>query len=171
MTKMAVYPGTFDPITNGHLDIIERSAPLFDKLIVAVAPNIQKGPLFTLEERVQMVNLAVKNLPGDIKVDVLEGLLIKYVEKKKAKVIVKGLRVISDFEYEFQMALINRKLNKDIETIFMMPSENYIYLSSRMIKEIATFSADLKDFIPPHVEKMLKEKFQNQANFPQEISY
>ena len=159
MKKIAVYPGTFDPITNGHIDIIERASSLFDKLIVAVAPNTQKGPLFSVDERVQMIRESIKGLDNNISVDILEGLLIDYLKKLNAKIIIKGLRVISDFEYEFQMALMNNKLDKNIETLFMMPSEAYTYLSSRMIKELAAFSASLKDFVPLHVEKKLKERF------------
>lgn len=156
--RIAVYPGTFDPITNGHLDIIERGLKLFDGLVVAIAESPVKEPLFTVEERIKMVKDAVKKYKN-VKVESFDCLLIDYMRKKKAGIILRGLRVISDFEYEFQMALTNRKLAPDIETVFMMTAEGYAYLSSRFIKEIARLGGRFDCFVPPNVAKMLKEKF------------
>ncbi|MBI3754446.1 MAG: pantetheine-phosphate adenylyltransferase [Deltaproteobacteria bacterium] len=155
---IAVYPGTFDPITNGHLDIIERSLKLFDRLIIAIAENPVKKPLFTVDERMRMVKESVKKYKN-VTVESFDCLLIDYLHKRKAHIIVRGLRVISDFEYEFQMALTNRKLAPDIETVFMMTAEGYAYLSSRFIKEIARLGGRFDCFVPPNVAKMLKEKF------------
>ena len=157
MVKRIIYPGTFDPVTLGHLDLIRRAVQTFDVLIVAVASNPHKNPLFSLEERLDMLKEVTKDTKN-IEIDHFEGLLIDYVRKKKCNVVLRGIRVISDFEYEFQMALSNRKLAHDIETIFMMPSENYSYLSSKIIKEMASLGADLSGFVPPAVEKKLKEK-------------
>lgn len=154
----AVYPGTFDPITNGHLDIIERGLKLFDRLVVAIAENPVKEPLFTVDERIKMVRESVKKYKH-VEVESFDCLLIDYLHKKKANVILRGLRVISDFEYEFQMALTNRKLAPDIETVFMMTAEGYAYLSSRFIKEIARLGGRFDCFVPPHVAKMVKGKF------------
>ena len=156
--RIAVYPGTFDPITNGHLDIIERGLKLFDGLIVAIAESPAKEPLFDVDERVTMAKEAVKKYKN-VKVESFNCLLIDYLRKKKANIILRGLRVISDFEYEFQMALTNRKLAPDIETVFMMTAEGYSYLSSRFIKEIARLGGRFDCFVPPNVAKMLKERF------------
>ena len=156
--RIAVYPGTFDPITNGHLDIIERGLKLFDGLVVAIAESPVKEPLFTVDERIKMVKDAVKKYKN-VKVESFDCLLIDYMRKKKANTILRGLRVISDFEYEFQMALTNRKLAPDIETVFMMTAEGYSYLSSRFIKEIARLGGRFDCFVPPNVAKMLKERF------------
>ena len=156
--RIAVYPGTFDPITNGHLDIIERGLKLFDGLIVAIAESPAKEPLFDVDERVTMAKEAVKKYKN-VKVESFNCLLIDYLRKKKANIILRGLRVISDFEYEFQMALTNRKLAPDIETVFMMTAEGYSYLSSRFIKEIARLGGRFDCFVPPNVAKMLKGKF------------
>ncbi|MBI5047384.1 MAG: pantetheine-phosphate adenylyltransferase [Deltaproteobacteria bacterium] len=156
--RIAVYPGTFDPITNGHLDVIERGLKLFDGLIVAIAESPVKEPLFTVDERIKMVKDAARKYKN-IKVESFDCLLIDYVRKKKANIILRGLRVISDFEYEFQMALTNRKLAPDIETAFMMTAEGYSYLSSRFIKEIARLGGRFDCFVPPNVAKMVKEKF------------
>ena len=153
----AVYPGSFDPVTYGHLDLIERALRIFDKVTVAIAKNIGKDPLFTTQERLEMMRQATQPLKG-VEVDAFDGLVVDYVRKKKASVVIRGLRMISDFEFEFQMALTNRKLNDRIETIFLMPSENYAYLSSRLIKEAAGLGAKVTDFVPPFVEKRLKEK-------------
>lgn len=159
MTKhIGVYPGTFDPITNGHLDIIERGQKLFDEMIVAVAASPKKETLFNVKERVEMIKTAVKKYKN-IRVESFDGLLIDYMHKKKASVILRGLRVISDFEYEFQMALTNRKLDPTIETVFMMTAEGYAYMSSRFIKEIARLNGDVKGFVPLDVAKKLKEKY------------
>ena len=156
--RIAVYPGTFDPITNGHLDVIERGLRLFDGLIVAIAESQTKEPLFTVDERIRMVKESVKKYKN-VKVESFDCLLIDYLHKKNTHIIVRGLRVISDFEYEFQMALTNRKLASHIETVFMMTAEGYSYLSSRFIKEIARLGGRFDCFVPPHVAKMLKGKF------------
>ncbi|MBI5893219.1 MAG: pantetheine-phosphate adenylyltransferase [Deltaproteobacteria bacterium] len=164
MTKhIGIYPGTFDPITNGHLDIIERGQKLFDEMIVAVAESPRKGTLFSIEERVSMIKTATKKYKN-VSVESFKGLLIDYVHKKNAGVILRGLRVISDFEYEFQMALTNRKLAHDIETVFMMTKEEYAYVSSRFIKEIARLGGNLKGFVPQNVSKKLKEKYKTQKS-------
>jgi pantetheine-phosphate adenylyltransferase len=155
--KTAVYPGSFDPVTNGHIDLIERAAKIFDKVIVAVAHSKPKGALFSVEERVDMLSDAVKGMKNVV-VDDFDGLVVDYVKKTGANVMVRGLRMLSDFEYEFQMALTNRKLAGDIETIFMMPREDYSYISSRLIKEAASFGADLSNFIPKKVAGALKGK-------------
>ena len=158
---IAVYPGTFDPITNGHLDIIERGLRLFDGLVVAIAESPVKEPLFTVDERIRMVKEATKKYKN-VKVESFNCLLIDYIHKKKANIILRGLRVISDFEYEFQMALTNRKLAPDIETAFMMTAGDYSYLSSRFIKEIARLGGKIDCFVPPNVAKMLRERFGNE---------
>lgn len=155
--KIGVYPGTFDPITHGHADIIARSLRVFDKIIVAVAPNPTKRPLFDLAERVEMVKLVTKGLPH-VEVVTFKGLLVDYVQKRKAHAVIRGLRAISDFEYEFQMALVNRKLNKSVETVFLMPSEEYSYLTSTLIKEVARFGGRLTDFLHPQVAQRLLQR-------------
>lgn len=156
--NIAVYPGTFDPITNGHIDLVERSLGIFDEVIIALAPNPKKIPLFTIEERIEMIKTATKGLEN-VKTDVFNGLLVNYAKKKKAKAIIRGLRAVSDFEYEFQMALMNRRLDSRIETVFLMPSEEYSYLTSTIIKEIAAFKGSVKGLVPKIVEDKLKEKF------------
>ncbi len=160
MRKIAVYPGSFDPVTYGHLDIIKRALKIFDKVVVAVAHNAEKGPLFDVSERVELLKRTLKELKR-VEIDDFNGLVVDYVKKKNAAVVIRGLRMISDFEYEFQMALTNRKLSSDVETIFMMPSESYSYLSSKLIKEAAGLGADLKDFVPRFVEKAIKKKLLN----------
>lgn len=157
MRKIAVYAGSFDPMTYGHLDIIKRAARIFDKVIVAVARNIEKKPLFTAKERVDMIRLAIRNMPNVV-VDDFNGLAVSYVSKSGAKVLIRGLRAVSDFEYEFQMALTNRKLNEKIETIFLMPNEAYSYLSSTLIKEAVALGADADKFVPSFIARKLKEK-------------
>jgi len=157
--KTAVYPGAFDPVTNGHIDIIQRSLKLFDKLYILVGDNPQKAPTFTAKERVDMLKEALKEYNNRIEVEHFEGLLLNYVQKKKSSVIIRGLRAISDFEYEFSRALLNRELDKDIETIFIMTKDDYAFLSSSIIKEIAMFHGSVKGFVPEIVEKKLKEKF------------
>ncbi len=152
--RTAIYPGSFDPVTNGHLDVLQRATKLFDRVIVAVAVNQDKRPLFSTEERKQMVRRAVQHLPA-VSVDSFEGLLVDYAEKRRAQAVVRGLRAISDFEFEFQLALMNRKLNERIETIFMMPKDTYTFLSSRIVKEIARLGGDISAFVPPHVRKAL----------------
>jgi len=157
--KTAVYPGTFDPVTNGHIDIIERALKLFDKLYVLVGDNPQKAATFTAKERVEMLKEALKKHNDRIEIEHFDGLLLNYVKKKKSNVIIRGLRAISDFEFEFQRALFNREFEKDIETIFIMTKDDYSFLSSSIIKEIAMFQGSVKGFVPQIVEKKLKEKF------------
>ncbi|HLF14502.1 MAG TPA: pantetheine-phosphate adenylyltransferase [Bacteroidota bacterium] len=155
--RTALYPGTFDPVTYGHLDVIERAADIFDRVIVLVATNAQKQPLFTDPERVAMVRQAVRN-HRNVRVEVFDGLLVRYARKVKATSIVRGLRAISDFEYEFQMALTNRKLAREITTVFLMPHEKYTYLNSSIVREIARLGGDVRQFVPPHVRRMLASK-------------
>ena len=158
MGKRAVYPGMFDPITNGHLDLIQRSLRIFDELIVAVVANPSKSPLFTTKERLELIDEATAGL-SNLRITSFDGLLIDLVERERADVIVRGVRAVSDFEYEFQMALMNRKLRNTIETVFMMPHERYTYISSRLIKEVAGLGASVTGMVPPVVEKRLAEKF------------
>jgi len=159
---IGVYPGTFDPITKGHLDVIERGIKLFDVLVVAVAEGLAKTPLFDVEERLDMIRAEVKKYKT-VRVESFDCLLMDYMRKKKAKIVLRGLRVVSDFEYEFQMALINRKLDPDIETVFMMTSDNYAPVSSRFIKEIARFGGDVRAFVTPGVSRKLEKKFRELA--------
>ena len=156
--RTVIYPGSFDPLTNGHLDVIQRAAKLFDRVVVAVAQNEDKHPLFTLKERLALVKQAGRPVPG-AEADSFDGLLIKYVVDRKAQAIVRGLRAISDFEFEFQLALMNRKLDENIETIFMMPKDTYTFLSSRIVKEIARLGGDVSAFVPAHVRAALAKKF------------
>jgi len=156
--RIAVYPGSFDPVTNGHIDIIKRGAKLFDHFIVAVLNNISKKSLFTVQERMDMLFAVTQDFEG-VEVDCFSGLLIDYMKKKNANVAIRGLRAVSDFEYEFQMALMNRKLGKDIETIFMMTSTRYSFLSSSIIKEVAMLGGCVKELVPDMVEQKLFEKF------------
>lgn len=157
MKKIAVYPGTFDPVTYGHIDIIKRASRIFDKIIVAVAHNEDKGTLFTVSERVSMLKDAISGMKNVI-VDDFDSLVVDYVRKTGTNVMIRGLRMISDFEYEFQMALTNRKLAGTIETIFMMPNESYSYVSSKLIKEAAGLGADIKKFVPKKVQDLLKKR-------------
>ena len=154
----AIYPGTFDPVTNGHLDIIERASKLFDSVIITIAVNSSKKPLFTKEERMDMIKSVTKKFKN-VSVDVFDVLLVSYAKKKKASVIIRGLRAISDFDYEFQIALTNRKLEPEVNTIFLMPSEKYSFLNSSLVRELASFKADVKQFVPDYVFKKLKEKY------------
>ena len=165
MKTIAIYPGTFDPITNGHLDLIKRALRTFDEVIITVAPSLKKKPLFTLQERLYLINAAVKGLKRT-KVDSFNSLLVDYVRKRKGNAILRGLRAISDFEYEFQLAHMNRRLNKNIETVFMMPSEEYSYLTSSIVKEVASFGGSVRGLVPEKVEKALKEKFKTVKYFP-----
>jgi pantetheine-phosphate adenylyltransferase len=160
MQSIAVYPGSFDPITNGHIDLLERALKLFDNVIIAIAANPSKQPLFSTEERLEMIrdSLALHPLKDRVKVDLFEGLLVDYVQSIKARAIVRGLRAISDFEYEFQMALMNRKLNADIETAFIMTGMRWIYISSRIIKEVVRSGGDVSGLVPDNVEKKLTER-------------
>jgi pantetheine-phosphate adenylyltransferase len=156
--NIAVYPGTFDPITNGHLDIIERASGLFDKVIVTVALNTNKEPLFSKDERKDMIKAVTKKYKN-IEVDSFDGLLVDYAIRKKATAIIRGLRVLSDFEYEFQMSLTNRKLAPHINTIFLMPNEKFSYLNSSLVKELAKFKGKIDCFVPDYIKKKLEEKF------------
>jgi len=160
MTKIAVYLGSFDPITHGHIDLIKRASKIFKKVIVAVADNSAKECLFTIKERVDLVRQATQKLDG-VQVDSFKGLSVNYVKSKNSYVIIRGLRMISDFEYEFQMALTNRRLSRDVETIFLMPSEAYSYLSSKLIKEAASLGADIGCFVPKFVAKALFKKLKS----------
>jgi pantetheine-phosphate adenylyltransferase len=155
--KVAIYPGSFDPIHNGHLDVIERAAKLWDKIIVAVAFNEAKTGLFTPDERVDLIRKATSHIDS-IEVTSFQGLLVDFVEEEKAHVVVRGLRAISDFEYEFQMALMNRSLDEDLETVFLMPSQENIYLSSRIVKEVARLNGEIDKFVPPIVKEALVKK-------------
>ncbi|HOK52989.1 MAG TPA: pantetheine-phosphate adenylyltransferase [Armatimonadota bacterium] len=158
----AVVPGSFDPVTSGHIDVIERAARVFGEVIVAVAPNLSKRTLFTVEERVQMLREATSHLPN-VRVDAFEGLLVDYVQSLGANVIVKGLRAVSDFEFEFQMALMNRNLNPGVETVFMMTGAEYSYLSSSIVREIAALGGSVNGLVPKTVEYRLREKFSQAA--------
>jgi pantetheine-phosphate adenylyltransferase len=160
--KIGVYPGTFDPITNGHTDIIVRSLRVFDRVIVAVAPNPSKRPLFDVPERVEMIRLVTKEFPN-VEVEAFDGLLVQYVSMHGAHAVIRGLRAISDFEYEFQMALINRKLDQKVESVFFMPSEEYSYLTSSIIKEVASLGGALDDFVHPEVAKRLRQRLRRPA--------
>ncbi|MEI6192783.1 MAG: pantetheine-phosphate adenylyltransferase [Verrucomicrobiota bacterium] len=155
--RIVIYPGSFDPITNGHLDVVQRAAKLFDRVIVAVAKNEGKHPLFTLKDRVALVKKSTAHLPN-VETDSFDSLLVEYVVSRKAQAIVRGLRAISDFEFEFQLALMNRKLNENIETIFMMPKDTYTFLSSRIVKEIARLGGDVSGFVPAQVQAALTKK-------------
>ncbi len=157
MPTLAVYPGSFDPITNGHVDIITRGARLFDRIIVAIASNAEKSPLFTMEERIEIARAVFHDAPN-VEVEAFDGLLVDYVQRRHAQVIVRGLRAVSDFEYEFQMALMNRRLNGSVETIFMMPAEQYSYISSRLIKEVFSLGGRVHGLVPDMVEERLRQK-------------
>lgn len=156
--KVAVYPGTFDPVTNGHLSVVNRALKIFDKLIIAILINPAKTPLFSLEERVYMIKEAVQN-GANIEIDSFDGLLVDYVVKKGSNVIVRGLRALSDFEYEFQTALMNRKLNREVQSIFLMTDYKWFYTSSTIIKEAASFDGDVSGLVPELVNQKLKQKF------------
>ncbi len=157
MHVTAVYPGTFDPFTNGHDDLLRRARRLFPRLILAVARNPQKSPFFTLEERLAIAREATADLP-DLEIDTFDMLTVDYVRSKGAQVIVRGVRAVSDFEFEFAMALMNRKISGDIETVFLMPNQDYTYLSSRLVKEVALLGGNVDDFVPPLAAKLLKER-------------
>jgi len=155
--RTAIYPGSFDPLTNGHLDLIYRAARLFDRVIVAVAASEGKNPLFSLDERIALLRRVVMTVPN-VEVDSFTGLLVDYVEKHQGEAVIRGLRAVSDFEFEFQLALMNRKLNPRVETIFMMPKEAYTFLSSRLVKEIAQLGGDVSGFVPAPVKAALGRK-------------
>ena len=157
MPTVAVFPGSFDPLTNGHVDIITRGTRLFDRIIVAILVNAEKQPLFSMEERVEIAREVFKDLPS-VEVDTFAGLLVDYVERRNAHAIVRGLRAVSDFEYEFQMALMNQRLNGRIETVFMMPAEQYTYISSRLIKEVFALGGRVHGLVPDMVEERLRMK-------------
>jgi pantetheine-phosphate adenylyltransferase len=161
--RKAIYPGTFDPVTYGHLDLIKRGSKIFDELIVAVSHNPLKKPLFTIKERTNMVSKYVKDIQN-VKVDCFEGMLVDYVREMQINVILRGIRTVSDFEYEFQMALTNRVLKSDIETVFVMTSQEYSFLNSSLIKEAASLGGDISMFVPSEVGKLLQQKFTHKRN-------
>ena len=157
MSKIAIYPGSFGPVTLGHIDLIRRASKIFDQVIVSVAINVAKRPLFSIEERVEMLKATTKGIKG-VKVETFDGLVTEYAKRKKVNVLIRGLRMLSDFEYEFQMALTNRRIAETVETVFLMPSEHYSFLSSTLLKEAASLGADISSFVPRFVEKRLKER-------------
>ena len=161
--KIAIYPGTFDPVTNGHIDIVERARKMFDEVIISIAQNPQKRPLFSVNERKEMIRESIVSLEN-IEIDAFEGLLVQYASMRNAVAIIRGLRAISDFEYELQMAMMNRKLREKIATVFLMPHENYIYLNSSIVKEVASFGENVSHLVPEFVALKLKEKFSNNTN-------
>jgi pantetheine-phosphate adenylyltransferase len=156
--KTAIYPGSFDPVTNGHLSILTRALKVFDKLVIALLNNPQKLPLFTIDERIQMIRDVLKDQPN-VEIDSFDGLLVDYVVSKRTNVIIRGLRALSDFEYEFQMALMNRKLNREVQSVFLMTDYKWFYTSSTIIKEAASLGGDVSGLVPPVVCRKLKEKF------------
>jgi pantetheine-phosphate adenylyltransferase len=162
MKRRAVYPGSFDPVTNGHIDLIHRSAALFDQVVIAILGNTDKTPLFTIEERVEMLESVVRNR-RNVSVTTFSGLLVDFVERIGASVIVRGIRAVSDYEYELQMALMNRRLSSRVETVFMMPAETYSYLSSRLVKEISLLGGSVRGLVPPAVERRLAQKYKGMA--------
>ena len=159
MKRIAIYPGSFDPITNGHMDILERGLKLFDKIIVAILLNPGKTPLFTLEERIEMLTDSLAKFNNGVEINFFDGLLVDYAMSRGAQGILRGLRATSDFEYEFQLALMNRKLNRKVETVFLMTGFRWIFTSSSIIKQAAQFGGDISDMVPPNVQKRLQEKF------------
>lgn len=160
MKKVAVYPGSFDPITNGHLDIVHRALEFVDKLIIAILVNSEKQALFSVQERVQLIK-TVLPVNSRIEIDQFDGLLVEYARKKGARMLLRGLRAVSDFDYEFQMALMNRRLEPQIETIFLLPAEQYSYVSSRLVKEIAGLNGSVSGLVPPAVEKKIIQKLES----------
>lgn len=158
MSRIAVYPGSFDPLTRGHLDIIQRASRIFDHVIVGVSNNASKKHVFSVSERIEMVEEAIRGLPN-VDVDTFSGLLVDYVKRKKARVLIRGLRVVSDMDYEFQLASFNRRLNKEVETVFLMPDDQHTYLASSMVREIARLGAATDPFVTPFVARRLKLKF------------
>lgn len=161
--RTAIYPGTFDPITNGHLSIVKRALTIFDKVIIGILKNAQKAPLFSLEERIDMIQEAVRGM-SNIEVDSFDGLLVDYAVSKKSNVILRGLRAMSDFEYEFQLALMNRKLNRNVQSIFLVTDYKWFYISSTIIKEAASFGGDISGLVPEVVNRKLKQKFRRAKN-------
>lgn len=162
MTKIAVYPGSFDPLTNGHVDIVERGLKVFDKVIVAVLNNKSKKPLFSVEQRVEMIRESLKDLPR-VEVDSFDGLVVEYAKEHGAQAILRGMRAVSDFENEFQMAMLNRRLNREVQTVFLMTGMRWIFTSSSGIKEVASFGGDVSGLVPLPILKKLKEKFSNKG--------
>lgn len=160
---LAVYPGTFDPFTNGHLDILDRALKVFPRMIVAVAANPDKSPLFTLKERMEIIRDAVQGMEG-VRIDAFHALLVDYVKAQGASVVIRGLRAVSDFEYEFQMALMNRRISDEVETVFLMPHEAYTYLSSRLVKEVALLGGTVKGLVSALAERMLTEKYRQRSS-------
>jgi len=158
MERTAIYPGSFDPVTNGHVDIVERGLNIFDKIIVAILRNPAKEALFTVEERKEMIETSL-NRNSNVEIDVFDGLLVDYAKKRNAVAILRGMRAVSDFEYEFQLALMNRKLNREIQTVFLMTGLRWIFISSSIIKEAASFGGNINGMVPPVVSRKLKEKF------------
>lgn len=159
-TSIAIYPGSFDPITNGHIDLVQRSLRIFDQIIIAISTNVDKGSsLFTTEERLEMIREVFRGHGTRVQIDSFSGLLVDYADRIKAKVIIRGLRAVSDFEYEFQMAMMNRGLRPEIETLFMMTGESYFYISSRLVKEVVSLKGDVSGLVPKNVLKGLQEKF------------
>lgn len=163
MGKIAIYPGSFDPVTNGHLDIVKRGLKLFDKIIVTILYNPGKETLFTVDERLDMLQMSMKNL-SNVEIDRFDGLLVDYAAKRKANAILRGMRAVSDFEYEFQMALMNRRLNREIQTVFLMTGLRWIFTSSSIIKEAAQFGGNIEGMVPSMVLKRIKEKFRKQSS-------
>ncbi|MCI0468972.1 MAG: pantetheine-phosphate adenylyltransferase [Nitrospirae bacterium] len=161
--KLAIYPGTFDPITNGHLDLIERGLRIFDEILIAVAPSLPKRPLFSLDERIRLINESAGEFKN-VRVEAFDGLLVNYASRKGIIAIIRGLRAVSDFEYELQIALMNRRLNTKVETVFLMPSEEYSFISSTIVKEVASFGGSVKGLVPEAVERALIEKFKSAAD-------
>jgi pantetheine-phosphate adenylyltransferase len=166
MKRTAIYPGTFDPITNGHVDLVRRAFAMFDEVIIAVAPSRKKEPLFTVQERLALIKAAVKNFKN-ARVEAFNGLLVEYVKKRKGAAILRGLRAISDFEYELQMAHMNRRLDTNIETVFMMPSEEYSFLTSSIVREVASFGGPINGLVSEEVEAALAEKFKMVKDIPE----
>lgn len=164
--KLAIYPGTFDPITNGHLDLVERALRIFDEVIVAVAPSPKKNPLFSVEERMDLFRESVKHFPN-VTVEPLRGLLANYMRSRGAVAMIRGLRAISDYEFELQMALMNRRIDKEVETVFLMPSEDYSFISSTIVKEVASFGVSVKGLVPECVEIALRKKYSALNNSPE----
>ncbi|MCF8051968.1 MAG: pantetheine-phosphate adenylyltransferase [Desulfobacterales bacterium] len=165
MTTTAIYPGSFDPVTNGHVDVVERGLELFDRIIVVILHNPQKTSLFSLEERVEMLEVSLKGL-GNIEVDTFHGLTVDYCVKHNAQAILRGMRAVSDFEFEFQLALMNRRLNRDIQTVFLMTSLRWLYVSSSIIKEAVYFGANINGMVPPIVQQKLRERFEHKNQRP-----
>jgi pantetheine-phosphate adenylyltransferase len=162
MTRVAIYPGSFDPITNGHADIVRRALVLFDHVVVAIANNLRKAPLFTVEERAEHIRAAVGHDPR-VEVDAFEGLLVDYVKRRGSNIVVRGLRALADFEYEFQLAHMNRRLGVDIDTVFLMTSEKDFYVSSSLVKEVALLGGDVRGLVPPSVELALRKRVEGPA--------